>query len=79
VALSDAIPRLGAEAEQGRNEPMSVIEKDAVPVAAEAHDRAMDNTNGLRTPDEYREIWQQIYDAALAGGASRGRRSMGIT
>jgi hypothetical protein len=50
---------------------MSVIERDAVPVAAEAHDRAMDNTNGLRTPDEYREIWQQIYDAALAGGASR--------
>lgn len=50
---------------------MSVIEKNAVPVVAEAHDRAMDNTSGLRTTDEYRELWQQIYDEALAVGKSR--------
>lgn len=50
---------------------MSVIEKNAVRVSAEAHDRAVDGDAKLRTPDEYRELWQQIYEDALAGGSSR--------
>lgn len=49
---------------------MSVIEKNAVPVVAKAHGRGVDEAK-LRSPDEYRELWQQIYDDALAGGSSR--------
>jgi hypothetical protein len=74
VALSDQIPKLGAqEAEEG-DEPMSVIEKNAVPVVEVAHARAVDNDNGevrTRTQEEYRALWQEIYERALAGGSSR--------
>lgn len=53
---------------------MSVIEKNAVPVGEVAHDRAVDDTNGevkTRTQEEYRALWQEIYDQALTNGSSR--------
>ena len=53
---------------------MSVIEKNAMRVAAATRDRAMDKNSGegrTRTPDEYRELWHEIYDQALTNGSSR--------
>jgi hypothetical protein len=74
VALSDPVLRLSAQGEEEREEPMSVIAKNAVPVAGVTHAGGMEKSNGkarTRSAEEYRELWQQMYEDALAGGASR--------